>query len=198
MIVCGLLKCCICWNNKTKSRLHLDRAEDQHLSAPSPNWVSYKSCKGDEAILNPLQNSFKLVAPLRNFVAFLFGHEKKMWKRKFFFAQHTKSKPFLPEDSIIQNYNTSLIVGNCSCSEFYGVRPPSIPTQSLCVDKPVSKSIAVRASGLLRTGRGRPAPPLLFLCKHVCFTNSGQSENCRYVSGWYVQLFKNISMATNK
>lgn len=49
------------------------------------------------------------------------------------------------------------MAGNCCGSEFYGVRPPSIPTQSLCVDKPVSKSIGLRIGGLLRTGRGRPA-----------------------------------------
>lgn len=42
-------------------------------------------------------------------------------------------------------------------AQFYGVRPPSIPTQSLCGDKPVSKSIGLRIGGLLRTGRGRPA-----------------------------------------
>lgn len=58
--------------------------------------------------------------------------------------------------------NTALMAGNCSGWEFYGVRPPSIPTQSLCVDKPVSKSIGLRTSGLLRTGRGRPALPSYF------------------------------------
>lgn len=148
------------------------------LISTNPKLSKYKSCKGHEAIYTHFKIVLNLWSPLRIFVAFCLGMKSKCGSESLF-AQHTKSKPFLPEDSIIRNYNTSLIVGNCSCSEFYGVRPPSIPTQSLCVDKPVSKSIAVRASGLLRTGRGRPAPPLLFLCKHVCFTNSGQSENCR-------------------
>lgn len=55
--------------------------------------------------------------------------------------------------------NTAVIAGNCSSSGFYGVRPQSIPTPSLCVDKPVSKSNGLRTIRLLRTERGCPAIP---------------------------------------
>jgi len=54
--------------------------------------------------------------------------------------------------------NTALMAGNCSGLEFYGVRPPSIPTQSLCEDKPVSKSIGLRTRGLEQEGAGTPSP----------------------------------------
>lgn len=55
--------------------------------------------------------------------------------------------------------NTALMAGNWSVSKFYGVRLPSIPTQSLCVDKPVSKSIGLRTSGLSeQEGAVLPSP----------------------------------------
>lgn len=58
--------------------------------------------------------------------------------------------------------NTALMTGNGSSSEFYGVRPQSIPTPSLCVDKPVSKS---NGPGTIKTAQNRKrlsCHPLLF------------------------------------
>lgn len=37
----------------------------------------------------------------------------------------------------------ALMAGNYIGLEFYCARPPLIPTQSLCADKPVSKSIGL-------------------------------------------------------
>lgn len=130
-----------------------------------------------------------------------------MWRRKSLTQLNLKKIFSLGWGYYVSN-NTALMAGNCSGSEFYGVRPPSIPTKSLCVDKPVSKSIGLRASGLLRTGRGCPALSSYFrwtLWKHVVFFTPKEDKVClKTLYGTVIlkekkttTLNKNLSMVKN-
>lgn len=55
----------------------------------------------------------------------------------------------------------ALMAGNYIGSEFYCASPPLIPTQSLCADKPVSKSIGlILANCLWQEGAVPPSRPI--------------------------------------